>query len=407
EAVQRLVLADAGDHHAHGVSVGIGHTADPDGHVLVVRRPELRRAHPGVAAVGRGVAPPLEACAAGARGSVGGERRRAGARPRIARCQMTLVRGHAGRRRTGACARLADVTPGARDPVAAAGAVGLGRVGARARRGVTGPGVVALIRRAAPHRARSGADARLAGVRLRAGVPVVARRAVRTRAVGRAIVRRAVTALRRVTLPRGGAAHLGLLGVGGTAGVGARARLRRVADARGGATLGPRGLEAVGRAGVVRPVAPLVDVARAGRRPADVGRLLHVRGAGGVGAGARLRRIADAGGGATLGARGLEPIRRARVVRAVAALVGVARARRRAADVGLLHVGRARAAGTGADLRRVADAGRGATHGAAGLEAIDGARVVRPVAPLLHVARTGGQAADAGSLRVGRARRPG
>src|SRR5205823_6157104 len=71
------------------------------------------------------------------------------------------------------------------------------------------------------------------------------------------------------------------------------------------------------------------------------------------------------------------------------------------------HVGRARAAGTGADLRRVADAGRGATHGAAGLEAIDGARVVRPVAPLLHVARTGGQAADAGSLRVGRARRPG
>src|SRR5206468_12902618 len=80
---------------------------------------------------------------------------------------------------------------------------------------------------------------------------------------------------------------------------------------------------------------------------------------------------------------------------------------RRAADVGLLHVGRARAAGTGAELRRVADAGRGATHGAAGLEAIDGARVVRPVAPLLQVARTGGQAADAGSLRVGRARRPG
>src|SRR5438094_172015 len=407
EAVQRLVLADAGDHHAHGVSVGIGHTADPDGHVLVVRRPELRRAHPGVAAVGRGVAPPLEACAAGARGSVGGERRRAGARPRIARGQMTLVRGHAGRRRTGACARLADVTPGARDPVAAAGAVGLGRVGARARRGVTGPGVVALIRRAAPHRARSGADARLAGVRLRAGVPVVARLAVRTRAVGRAIVRRAVTALRRITLPRGGAAHLGLLGVGRTAGARSRAQLGHVADAGRIAARDGRRLEGVGRAGVVRPVAPLVDVARAGRRPADVGRLLHVRGAGGVGAGARLRRIADAGGGATLGARGLEPIRRARVVRAVAALVGVAWARCRAADVDLLRIVGAAGTRAGAGLRRVTDAGRRATLDARGLEAVDRARIVRAVAPLLHVARTGGQAADAGSLRVGRARRPG
>src|SRR5206468_1711931 len=211
-------------------------------------------------------------------------------------------------------------------------------------------------------------------------------------AVGRAGVVRPVARLLGVARARRRPADVGrLLHVGGTGGVGAGARLRRVADARGGATLGPRGLEAVGRAGVVRPVAPLVDVARAGRRPADVGRLLHVRGAGGVGAGARLRRIADAGGGATLGAGGLEAIRGARVVRAVAALLGVARTGRRAADVGLLHVGRARAAGTGADLRRVADAGRGATHGAAGLEAIDGARVVRPVAPLLHVARTGGQ----------------
>src|SRR5439155_605178 len=215
---------------------------------------------------------------------------------------------------------------------------------------------------------------------------------------GRAGVVRPVAPLVDVARARRRPADVGrLLHVGGTGGVGAGARLRRVADARGGATLGPRGLEAVGRAGVVRPVAPLVDVARAGRRPADVGRLLHVRGAGGGGAGARLRRIAHAGGGGTrdVGARaglrrvthaggrpadragGLEAVRGAGVVRAVAALLGVARTGRRAADVGLLHVGRARAAGTGADLRRVADAGRGATHGAAGREAIDGARVVR------------------------------
>src|SRR5439155_80197 len=285
---------------------------------------------------------------------------------------------------------------------------------------------------------------------------------------GRAIVRRAVTALQRVTLPRGGAAHLGLLGVGRTAGARSRAQFGRVADAGRVAARDRRRPEGVGRAVIARPVATLLHVARAGRRAADV-RLLHVGGAGGVGAGAGLRRVADAGRCPTLGARGLEPVRRAGVVcavaplvdvaragrlaadvrllhvggaggvgaraglrrvthaggrpadraggleavrgagvvRPVAALLGVAGAGRRAADVGLLHVGRARAAGPGAELRGVADAGRGATHGGGGLEAIDGARVVRPVAPLLHVARTRGQAADARSLRVERARRPG
>src|SRR5439155_297063 len=330
-------------------------------------------------------------------------------------------------------ARLADVTPRARDAVVAAGAVGLGRVGARARRGVAGPGVVALVWRVASHRVHPGADPRLTGVRLRAGVPVIARRAVRTRVVGRAIVRRAVTALQRVTLPRGGAAHLGLLGVrraavvravaplldvaqarcraadvcllrvGGAGGVGAGAGLRRVAHPGRCPTLGARSLEPVRRAGVVCAVAPLVDVARAGRLAADV-RLLHVGGAGGVGAGAGLRRVADAGRCPTLGARGLETVRGAGVVRPVAALFGVADAGRCAADVGLLHIGRARGAGAGAELRRVADAGRGATHGGGGLEAIDGAGVVRAVAPLLHVARARRRAADVGLLRVGGAR---
>src|SRR5439155_1519067 len=378
------------------------------GHVLVVRRPELGRAHPGVAAVGRVVAPPSRAGAAGAAGgAVGRERHRAGPRARIAGRHMTLVRGRAGRRRTGAQARLADVTPRARDPVVAAGAVGLGRAGARARRGVACPGVVALVLRAAWHRVHSGADPRLTGVRLRASVPVIARRAVRTREVGRAIVRRAVTALRRVTLPRGGAAHLGLLGVGRTAGARSRAQLGRVADAGRVAARDRRRLEGVGRAVIARPVATLLHVARAGRRAADVGRLLRVGGGGGVGAGAGLRRVAHAGRCPTLGARGLEPVRRAGVVRAVAPLVDVARTRCRAADVRLLHVGGAGGVGAGAGLRRVAHAGRCPTLGAGGLEAIRRAGVVRPVAPLLHVARTRGQAADARSLRVERARRPG
>src|SRR5439155_885582 len=149
------------------------------------------------------------------------------------------------------------------------------------------------------------------------------------------------------------------------------------------------------------PVAALGDVARPRRRAADVG-LLQVRAAGSGRAGAGLRGIADAGGRATLGPGGLEAVGRARVVRAVAALVGVARGRRGAADVGLLGIGRAGGAGTGAQLRGVADTGRRPTHRGGRLEAVDGARVVRPVAALGHVARARRQAADTGPLGVGR-----
>src|SRR5437870_3856792 len=311
------------------------------------------------------------------------------------------------RRRTGAHARLADVTPRARDPVVAAGAVGLGRVGARARRGVAGPGVVALVWRVASHRVHPGADPRLTGVRLRAGVPVIARRAVRTREVGRAIVRRAVTALRRVTLPRGGAAHLGLLGVGRTAGARSRAQLGRVADAGRVAARDRRRLEGVGRAVIARPVATLLHVARAGRRTAHVGRLLRVGGAGGVGAGAGLRRVAHPGRCPTLGARGLEPVRRAAVVRAVAPLLDVAQARCRAADVCLLRVGGAGGVGAGAGLRRVAHPGRCPTLGARSLEPVRRAGVVCAVAPLVDVARAGRLAADVRLLPLGGARRAG
>src|SRR5207237_8277017 len=158
---------------------------------------------------------------------------------------------------------------------------------------------------------------------------------------------------------------------------------------------------------LVRAVAALGAFAPARARPAHLPVLLHVGGTRDVGARAGLRRVTHAGGRPADRAGGLEAVRGAGVVRPVAALLGVARTGRRAADVGLLHVGRARAARTGAGLRRGADAGRGATHGAAGLAALGRARGVRPVAALLHVARAGGQPADAGSLRVGRARRPG
>src|SRR5439155_20789907 len=117
--------------------------------------------------------------------------------------------------------------------------------------------------------------------------------------------------------------------------------------------------------------------------------------------GARLRGIADAGGAETPAARGLEPIRRARVVRAVAALVGVAWARCRAADVDLLRIVGAAGTRAGAGLRRVTDAGRRVTLDARGLEAVDRTRIVRAVAALLHVARTRGRTADARGPRHG------
>src|SRR5439155_9779094 len=169
-------------------------------------------------------------------------------------------------------------------------------------------------------------------------------------------------------------------------------------------TFGARGLEPVRRAGVVCAVAPLVDVARAGRLAADV-RLLHVGGAGGVGAGAGLCRVADTGRCPTLGARGLEPVRRAGVVRGIASLVDVARAGRQTADVRvLLHVGGTRDVGARAGLRRVTPAGDRPADRAGGLETVRGAGVVRPVAALLGVADAGRCAADGGLLHIGRAR---
>src|SRR5439155_524575 len=195
----------------------------------------------------------------------------------------------------------------------------------------------------------AGTDTCLTGIGARAGVAVVARRAVRTRPIGGTIVRRAIAALRGVALPRRGPAHVGPLGIGRARGARPGAELGDVADTGRIAARDRRGLEGVGRTVVVRAVAALGDVARARRRPADVG-LLQVRGAGSGRAGAGLRGVADAGGRATLGPGGLEAVGRARVVGAVAALVGITGARRRAADVGLLLVRGAGGGGAGAGL---------------------------------------------------------
>src|SRR4029077_17967826 len=75
--------------------------------------------------------------------------------------------------------------------------------------------------------------------------------------------------------------------------------------------------------------------------------------------GTALRRVADAGRGAALGARRDKRVRRAVVAHAVAALRDVADPGRRPADVRALPVGRTVGARPVAALRRIANATRG------------------------------------------------
>src|SRR5437016_5055670 len=82
----------------------------------------------------------------------------------------------------------------------------------------------------------------------------------------------------------------------------------------------------VDRTRIVRPVAPLLDIARTCRGTAEVALLLHVGRAGQAGAVAGLGDVTDAAGSPAHRARGLETVGRTGVVRAVAALLGVARA---------------------------------------------------------------------------------
>src|SRR5205814_2248887 len=102
--------------------------------------------------------------------------------------------------------RLAGVGLRAGVAVVARRAVGLRRVGGDTGGWGAGSGVVALIAGGASHWVSARARPRLAGVGLRAGVPVVACRAVGLRRV-RAGARRRIARPRVVALIAGGASH--------------------------------------------------------------------------------------------------------------------------------------------------------------------------------------------------------
>src|SRR5439155_232868 len=300
----------------------------------------------------------------------------------------------------GARARLARVAPRAAAAIVAAHAVGLRPVRAHPRSGVARASVMALVECRALHGVRPGAHARLTGVRPRAGVAVVACRTIRARPVRRAIVGDTIAALRRITLAGGGPADIRPLRIDGARRARPRAELGHVANARRVPTRRARREERVRRAGVVRAVAALGDVARLCCRTAHV-RFLDVGRTRNVGAGAGLGRVASAGRDTTHGARRLEHVRRAVIVRPVAALGDVARTGRRAADARPLHVGRASGGRAGARLGDVAGAGGGAALGSRHLEGVARARVVRPVADLGDVTRAAGGATDrAGGLEA-------
>src|SRR5438094_460212 len=192
--------------------------------VAVERRPG---AAPGDAAVGRRASVAVVACAAvGARG-IGADAARGVAGPGV----VTLVERRAddgvpARART--C--LAGVRARARVVVVARGAVGLGRVRARAGRRVARADVVALVLGGAGDGIRAGAGPGLARVGPRARAVVVARRAVRLGG-GRGCGGREVALVAVVGVGRGGSgdgvragARAGLAGIGARAGVAVVAR---------------------------------------------------------------------------------------------------------------------------------------------------------------------------------------
>src|SRR5438552_17132425 len=144
---------------------------------------------------------PVVACGAVGLRGVGARPRRRVADARV----VALIGGAADDRLAArAGARLARVVPRARIPVVACGAVGLRGIGADTRRRVANPRLVALIGGAADDRLAARAGARLARVRPRARVPVVACSAVGLRGRGAGTRRRLADA--RLVALVGGAA---------------------------------------------------------------------------------------------------------------------------------------------------------------------------------------------------------
>src|SRR5439155_1193722 len=302
--------------------------------------------------------------------------------------------GGTGRARSGAVLRrVALARRGAAD--GRRGLEGVGRAGgARARAGLVH---VTVAGRRATHgpgvagRVLAGVVRPVALVAA-AGVAVVgARRPGRGLRVGRPRCLRAAVPLCRVALARRGAAdgRRGLEGVGRAGGARARAGLVDVADPGRRAADGP-GVAGRVLASVVRPVALVAaaGVAVVGAR--RPGRVLRVARAGGARSGAVLRRVALARRGAADGGRGLEGVGRAGGARARAGLVHVADPGRRATH------------GPGVDVRMAASGERAVALVAAAVVAVVGAR--RP-GRVLRVARAGGTRAGAVLRRVALARR--
>src|SRR5207249_4478892 len=270
-----------------------------------------------------------------------------------------VVQAAARKRRADANARVAAVRDRAGVPVVANGSLELHGVRAGAGRGVARPRVVALVLGSADDRVRAGAHSPLTGVGLRARVPVIAGRAIRLSGVragpGGRVARPGV-----VTLVGHGAddevaarAHAPL------AGVGLRARVAVVA----GAAVGLGGVRARAGTRVARPrVVTLVGCG------ADDGVPAHAHAAL---AGIRPRAGVAIAAGAAVGLGGVRARAGTRVARPrVVTLVGCG------ADDGVP----ARAHATLAGVRPLPGAlpVSGAAVGLGGVRARAGTRVARP-----------------------------
>jgi hypothetical protein len=115
-----------------------------------------------------------------ARRTIGFVRVRANARRRIAYADIVALiqRDTRNRIATRASSRLAGIRLRARIRVIARRTIGFVRVRAHARGRIAYAHVVALIQRDTRHRIAAGTSSRLAGIRLRAGIRIIARRTI-------------------------------------------------------------------------------------------------------------------------------------------------------------------------------------------------------------------------------------